>query len=804
MSARGDITGKDPVSSVPHSASRIPHLAIALCLTSLRLFSAPPDFSKLPPASEAPVEFARDIQPIFEKSCLRCHGAARPKGRFRLDNAASALKGGAGGVALIPGHSARSPLIHYVAGLVEDMQMPPKGKGEPLTREEIGTLRAWIDAGAAWPAASATSSFSHGIAMFIRGVGVSGNERVFREHWGFREGLGAGLERLELSQQPDPDTRLTLHARALPLDDDYRMRLAWERGDAGFVRGGIEQFRRYYHDTGGDYAPFGTPSFRLGRDLSLDTGRAWIEFGLTRPELPRMVVGYEYLFRDGAMSTLEWGDSTQGGVNKAIFPAFKEIAEHTHVIRFDLDAERDGTRVENYFRAEFTGLATRKSTVSLVTTPGAVPDRFVSTREAHRGFQGTDTLRVEREFKEWLTGSAAYFYSRVSADAALSQVTTDLAGATVDGERWFANQLLLERESHLMSASILAGPWRGLTVSAAAQGEFTRQRGLGDADRQVVFFGVPFPDASPQRSDLDVRRVSEHVALRWTGLPHTVVFAEGRFEQEDHGIFEQQPAGNEPFLRRTDALGDWREWRAGIHAAPWERVTLSVTARHRSKRTDYTHIDPVVPAAGHPYPGFLRLRDTDTDELEARLALRAASWWRTTLAYRLTASDYTTATDGYPALTPGGAIAAGNYDAHVWSAGHQFAPWNGWLFHVSGSYAESRLATAQNGASYVVPFRGGVLSTIAGVTWTLNESTDLRASHTFSRADYGQNNVATGLPAGAEFERHGVLAGVTRRLGKRATGNLQYGFFQYAEPAAGAAYDYTAHGVFATLTLAWP
>ena len=38
---------------------------------------------------------------------------------------------------ILPGESAKSPLIHYVARLVEDMEMPPKGKGDPLTRAEV-------------------------------------------------------------------------------------------------------------------------------------------------------------------------------------------------------------------------------------------------------------------------------------------------------------------------------------------------------------------------------------------------------------------------------------------------------------------------------------------------------------------------------------------------------------------------------------------------------------------------------------------------------------------------------------------
>src|SRR5687767_8320565 len=96
----------------------------------------PVDISKLPAAVTAPIEFDRYIRPIFERSCFQCHGPERPKGGFRLDTREAALKGGESGVALISGKSAESPIIHYVAYLVEDMEMPPPGKAPRLTNEE--------------------------------------------------------------------------------------------------------------------------------------------------------------------------------------------------------------------------------------------------------------------------------------------------------------------------------------------------------------------------------------------------------------------------------------------------------------------------------------------------------------------------------------------------------------------------------------------------------------------------------------------------------------------------------------------
>src|SRR6516225_10081316 len=109
-----------------------------------RLYAADVDVSKLPPAAARSVDFVKDIQPLFEKHCLKCHGPEKQKSGYRVDVRDSALKGGDDHAPnIIPGKSAESPLIHFVAGLDEDMVMPQKG--DRLTVEQVGVLRAWID-----------------------------------------------------------------------------------------------------------------------------------------------------------------------------------------------------------------------------------------------------------------------------------------------------------------------------------------------------------------------------------------------------------------------------------------------------------------------------------------------------------------------------------------------------------------------------------------------------------------------------------------------------------------------------------
>jgi ankyrin repeat protein len=109
------------------------------------------DARAAPPA----VDFARDVQPILERSCAGCHSGEKPKSRFTVTRRESLLAGGeSGNPAVILGDSASSPLIRFVAGEVEELEMPPLGQRDEypaLGREEIELLRAWIDQGAVWP-----------------------------------------------------------------------------------------------------------------------------------------------------------------------------------------------------------------------------------------------------------------------------------------------------------------------------------------------------------------------------------------------------------------------------------------------------------------------------------------------------------------------------------------------------------------------------------------------------------------------------------------------------------------------------
>ena len=421
--------------------------------------AAPPlaiNESKLPPAASVQIVFGRDIQPILTNNCYRCHSGDKPKSHFLLTSREAALKGGSEGVDILPGQSGKSPLIHYVSRLVPDMEMPPEGKGTPLTSEQVGLLRAWIDQGVAWEKTEPEPALKLALSPTVGWTTVSGDQRKFRELNWQREGWNGGGE-FEMTEKPTPDSKIVAAGHVLL--DDYKLTLSAEKNDVGFTRFGWQQFRKYFNDSGGYYPSFSPAIFELNRDLYLDTGRAWADFGLTLPDWPRMVLGYEYQYRDGTKSTTQWGPVSNGSQTRDIYPAFKDISEHVHILKFDLEYEVDDARITDNFRGEWYNLGTIQHNVAYDQL-GAAEMALTTANEKQTYFQGANTVHLEKQFTDWLFVSGGYLYSSFNGDASVNVTTMNpafLNPAAAAALGWNAQDLELERDSHVFSLSTLGG-----------------------------------------------------------------------------------------------------------------------------------------------------------------------------------------------------------------------------------------------------------------------------------------------------------------------------------------------------------
>jgi hypothetical protein len=96
-------------------------------------------------APAAEVSFQKDVAPIFQQSCAKCHLGNMAMGKLRLDSEAAILKGGASGPAIIAGKSGDSLLVKRILGLSDAPRMPMGGA--PLPDAQVKVIRAWVDQG---------------------------------------------------------------------------------------------------------------------------------------------------------------------------------------------------------------------------------------------------------------------------------------------------------------------------------------------------------------------------------------------------------------------------------------------------------------------------------------------------------------------------------------------------------------------------------------------------------------------------------------------------------------------------------
>ncbi len=107
-------------------------------------------FSGLSTADDSsPVDFAKDIAPIFRDRCLSCH-AEKAEGGLQLTSGTAWENGGDSGALTQPGNVEASLIWQrMIAGKDSDLKMPPDGSR--LSADQLGRLRRWIESGAEWP-----------------------------------------------------------------------------------------------------------------------------------------------------------------------------------------------------------------------------------------------------------------------------------------------------------------------------------------------------------------------------------------------------------------------------------------------------------------------------------------------------------------------------------------------------------------------------------------------------------------------------------------------------------------------------
>ena len=116
----------------------LPHLLVGFVFTFVGFVRA-----------AVPLDYDKDVKPVLEARCFKCHGPEKQKAGLRLDVKESVLKGGESGEpAVVPGNALKSHLLKLVMSNDPTEYMPPKG--DRLTMAEVELIKRWVEEGAHW------------------------------------------------------------------------------------------------------------------------------------------------------------------------------------------------------------------------------------------------------------------------------------------------------------------------------------------------------------------------------------------------------------------------------------------------------------------------------------------------------------------------------------------------------------------------------------------------------------------------------------------------------------------------------
>ncbi|MEC7883340.1 MAG: c-type cytochrome domain-containing protein [Verrucomicrobiota bacterium] len=777
-------------------------LPILICITT-GFSQENLDINQLVRPVERHVDFVTEIEPLFNRSCMKCHGDKNPKSNYRMTSRKLALEGGELGVAIISGNSEKSPLVHYISHLVEDMDMPPEGKAPTLNQKEVALVRGWIDQGAVWPDHKTKIM----IAPLIRWIEIDGNSAAFKQHWGITDGFTAGIEKLAVTGKTSSGSLVELNGRYIDSEKDHLTQLRIEKPGLGYIETGYESWREFGLANGGFMVGAKSTPFSLNKSPQVDLKRFWFSGGLLKKDSSGLNFSYDRLWSDGQLATQQWGTVPLADFEtRAIYPSVNSVEDALHRISLDAWHEIGETKIEDSLSIEIGDSSSIRNHVDYFNFPeeGNLPD-YISQIDNSQDFKrGANSLRFTRRLRDWWHVSLGHHFAKFDGGGSLNVISmfpNNPGEAPWQGDR--SNSIRTKQRSHFINATTLINPVKSLSFSGGVQGESSRQQGIASG----LSLGT-----SPLRfaSGLDTSSIEANVHISYSGIKNTVLTAGTRLRSEQSDHREESHIDNDwgadGFMRETDENGRLVQNRFGFIWSPNIKWLFRGGYRWRNSESRFKHpIDvDLFNKQNSGYPAFINFRQDRGDVVDLGLTWRGYSKWIPSLRWEQYSTDYKLSTSNFDDARDelsrsGDRLLSGKHKSDVFSFSYKSSLFPKVVMSTSLGYTDTWSGTIENKQIGLQPYAGDVWFYVDQLNYIINPDTDITLSWSYHHASYENPNLPQAIAYGLEAERHGVKCGVRHRVGQKAVLNLEYGWFSNNEPSSNSINNYKAHMILATL-----
>ena len=658
--------------------------------------------------------------------------------------------------------------------------------------------------------AESAKNYPNWVEFSTGGIVVDGDKASFQQRYRLQKGVFGGVEDFHWEEKVSKNNYLQVDGRAIFDNHDYNLKVELTNPKLGFLRGGYKEFRTWSDPAGGFLPQTGLWYAPNSEPWAVDRGEAWIEGGLTLPDLPKFTFKYTHTFRKGQEDSTSWGDVARpGGLgNVSIFPAFLDLDEKRDIFEGDVKHTIGKTDLGLGLRYELVSNNDSLNTQRRSDDPAL--NKYMTSRDNVQSDIFNAHAFTETRLSEKVRFTTGYSFTTLDNDLSGQRVYADaydvgfrpLLNFFPNNEGFYALAGGSQMKEYVMNLNLMVTPWNRFSIIPSIR----VQKEDMDSRSSLVYTGPGPGQSTPFFADSDqsILDVTERLEARYSGVTNWVFYARGDWTEGQGSLYQNTtapaPTLGAPVLRLTDDNRFIQKYTVGANWYPLRRLNIDVQYYHKIYTTDYQNLLDSTDnsnASIYRYPAYLTGQDFDTDDANVRVTLRPFSNLTLVSRYDFQISSLYATPDPVSTLSK---QPTADVTSHIVGQSITYVPWpriylQGGLNYVldstdsAGSAVTQAVQTGKNNY-WDATFTSG---------YVINAKTDVQAHYFYYRADDFVDNSAFGVPYGAGGEEHGITVSLVRRLNDHLRLSLKYGFFNGTDAAAGGHRDYSAHLVYSSL-----
>lgn len=645
----------------------------------------------------------------------------------------------------------------------------------------------------------------------------SGDRAGFQKQFQVRKDGFGGIEDFRYTRQVNDSTVLKLRGHAMAGNGDYLLDFSYLRDEVGYLKFGYKRFRTHSDGTGGIW-PLANGTglgFTLhDEDMYIDRSNFWIELGFNRPDIPSVVLRYDFFGRDGTKDSTAWGDSglpVSASATRGVLPSFITVDEKRHVIEGTVAQRTEKNEWEVALRYDNGEYDNTRYTRRRARETAA--DRYVTNKDG----ADYDLFQMRGAYAVDLTEQI-----KVTTSVARTKIDTSLNGSRINGSAYDAaysttfptrqvrdegffplasrpNLGESELTQTVANVQMLYRPLEHLAVIPSLRFEKTKSHTAVELIETNFLpnINTPVQEELENEADKDWKSYTANLELRYNAIKNVTFNVSAEWTKGDGKLDEVEYVHHVVGIQRATELE--RAVQKYAFTTNWyARPGMTVTGQYYYKASQNDYRDRIdttndAPTSSDRYPAFLGNQDFETNDMNVRFSWRIMPNLRSVTRYDYMITKISTQP------TALAFIQTGESTQKILSQSFSYNPLPRWYLQATANLVKDELETpaayATGGATNLVPVSKANYNSY-GISsgYALDDVSDLYVSYDYYETrDSFFNNAPATVPFGYMTEMQTASATWKRKLDRRTTVVLKYTYAKSEDPASRGFADYEAN-----------